>query len=317
MDKNDVIYLKKLIENANVISFDIFDTLLLRKVNTPESIFEIVGNNFSIANFQRMRVEAQQKVSKLLHDLFSFQHANMDEIYDELKKYKLDNIDWDVVKNFEYQVEKDALVQNVEMFSIYEYAKNLKKRIIITSDMYLPACFLKEVLNSAGYYGFNEMYISSNERKAKFDSTLFYRLLKNENIISKSILHIGDNFMSDYQMPKKLGIVAYHYERNINLSKIVDCNDSLIDKGIYNILAKNNEFWYNLGLEVGGPMYCGLYFWLENNLKKIDANKTIYFISRDGFNLWEIYKKINNRKVKYVYTSRRALLLAGIADLSN
>ena len=31
--------LKEAIENANVISFDIFDTLLFRKVNRPEVIF--------------------------------------------------------------------------------------------------------------------------------------------------------------------------------------------------------------------------------------------------------------------------------------
>ena len=36
--------LKEAIENANVISFDIFDTLLFRKVNRPEDIFVMLEN---------------------------------------------------------------------------------------------------------------------------------------------------------------------------------------------------------------------------------------------------------------------------------
>ena len=36
--------LKKKIEQADVVSFDVFDTLILRIVNTPETIFKLVGD---------------------------------------------------------------------------------------------------------------------------------------------------------------------------------------------------------------------------------------------------------------------------------
>ena len=35
------------IDKYDVISFDIFDTLIIRAVNNPKQIFDVVGNNFN------------------------------------------------------------------------------------------------------------------------------------------------------------------------------------------------------------------------------------------------------------------------------
>lgn len=55
----------ELIKNKNVVSFDIFDTLLLRNVAQPIDIFKIldriVKEKFNILNFLKKRVEAEKK----------------------------------------------------------------------------------------------------------------------------------------------------------------------------------------------------------------------------------------------------------------
>ena len=71
-------------------------------------------------------------------------------------------------------------------------------------------------------------------------------------------------------------------------------------------------FWYNFGVEIAGPMYLGLYKWLREETKEAD---TLFFLSRDGFNLYNLFKNRGHNKAEYLYVSRRSLILAGITQL--
>ena len=53
--------LKKKIEQADVVSFDVFDTLILRIVNTPETIFKLVGDVCGIKDYEHIRQVWKQK----------------------------------------------------------------------------------------------------------------------------------------------------------------------------------------------------------------------------------------------------------------
>ena len=128
----------KLIDNAKVVSFDVFDTLLYRKVNTPETIFELIGKHFHINSFKRIRIDAQNEASVRLAPK-GYPHPDMDEIYEVLSEHTEYPVDWNEVKAYEYAIEKDALVGNPETRQIFEYAKKSGKRVVATTDMYLRA----------------------------------------------------------------------------------------------------------------------------------------------------------------------------------
>ena len=49
--------LKSKIDQATLVSFDVFDTLLYRKTNTPETIFDLVGRHFHIDGFRKLRMD--------------------------------------------------------------------------------------------------------------------------------------------------------------------------------------------------------------------------------------------------------------------
>ena len=58
--------LKRLIDQHDVISFDMFDTLVYRKVNLPQDIFDLVDDNvrdfFKVNfNYKKKRIEAEHK----------------------------------------------------------------------------------------------------------------------------------------------------------------------------------------------------------------------------------------------------------------
>lgn len=307
--------LKRLINNATVISFDVFDTLLFRKVNEPETIFELVGKHFGIHGFRKLRVDEQNEASRRVYAKYQYPHADMNEIYEVLAEHTEIPVDWNEVKAYEIQMEKDALVANKEMLDIFLYAKSLGKRIVITSDMYLLAETLSEILEQKGFCGFDYVYCSADEHKAKFNKELFEQLAKKENVPYEEILHIGDKERDDGEYPKSFGMKTFIYRREVDLDKIKNVVSSDIDKGLYKILfQEERSFWYNLGVEVGGPLYMALFPWLLRKTK--ESGKKIFFLSRDGYNLYHIFKEYGYENIEYLYTSRRALTLASIVEMN-
>ena len=57
--------LKENIDKHAVISFDGFDTLLIRKVAEPHDVFRLVEQNLNQVGFARERIEAEELARKL------------------------------------------------------------------------------------------------------------------------------------------------------------------------------------------------------------------------------------------------------------
>lgn len=315
MKEQEKVLLKSKIDKATLISFDIFDTLLFRKTNTPETVFDLIGRHFKIHGFRKLRMDEQNEASRRAYAAYQYPHADMDQIYEVLAEHKEIPVDWNEVKEYEIQLERDALVANREMQEIFLYAKEKGKRVVATSDMYLFAHTLSEFLSEKGFVGMDHVYCSADEHKAKFNRDLFELVAQKENIPYGDILHIGDKERDDGEYPGSYGIETFVYHRDAELEKIKNAADSDVDKGLYKILYDSSKgFWYNLGVEVGGPLYMGLYRYLLK--KAVDEDKKIYFLSRDGYNLYHIFKKQGFENIEYLYTSRRALTLASISQMN-
>ena len=312
MDEKKKAQLKSLIDAAGLVSFDIFDTLLYRKTNTPEIIFDLVGKHFGIHGFRKMRMNAQDEASRRTYAANGYPHADMNEIYGVLSERTEIPVDWKEVKNFEIQIEGDALVANREMLEIFRYAKETGKRVVATSDMYLLADTLRGYLERNGFEGFDYIYCSADEHKAKFNKELFAEVARRENISCEQILHIGDKQRDDVDFPASFGMQTFLVEADADMGKVKDVGGSDVDKGIYKILCDEKKgFWYNLGAEVGGPIYLALYRYLREKA----GDRKIWFLARDGYNLYHILKSMGYENVEYLYVSRRALTLAAITRM--
>ncbi len=306
------------IDQTKLISFDVFDTLLYRRTNTPETIFDLVGKHFGIDGFRRLRMQSQDEASRRVWQKNQYPHADMDEIYEVLAEHTEIPVDWGTVKAYEIQMEKDALTANREMLEIFRYAKAQGKRVVATSDMYLSAQFLCEVLEACGFAGIDHVYCSADEHKAKFNKELFAEVAKQEGVAFADVLHIGDKARDDVEYPQSFGMQAFLYRPDAELDYLNDCTCTDVDKGLYKILAdKKKGFWYNLGALVGGPLYMGLYrFMRERVIRAKEMGQKVYFLSRDGYNLYQLFVRQGFDNVRYLYTSRRALLLACITEMN-
>ena len=59
--------IKQLINEAEIISFDVFDTLLFRITSRPEDIFVLLGQKIGMSGFEEFRKKKQQEISEILH----------------------------------------------------------------------------------------------------------------------------------------------------------------------------------------------------------------------------------------------------------
>ena len=307
--------LKQKIDQATLVSFDIFDTLLFRKTNTPETVFDLIGKHFRIHGFRKLRMDEQNEASRRVYAAYKYPHANMDDIYEVLSEHTEIPVDWNEVKAYEIQLERDALVANKEMLEFFHYAKAQGKRVVATSDMYLTADILSAFLTDNGFDGFDYVYCSADEHKAKFNRDLYEVVAEKEHVSYEEILHIGDKERDDGEFPAAYGIETFVYRNDAQLEKVRNAASSDIDNGLYKILYDAEKgFWYNLGVEVGGPLYMGLYQFLAKKLN--GENKKIYFLSRDGYNLYHILKQQGFENIEYLYISRRALTMAAITEMN-
>lgn len=322
----------------DVISFDIFDTLLFRPFDKPTDLFFIVASELSYPDFARIRqtVEAkarQLKAAKLSNGAIHKNHSaalktvphvsteiNIDEIYTLMEE------ETGIPKEEGMQAELDAELKycyaNPYFLEVFQALSNTGKRIILTSDMYLDSVFLKKLLQHAGY----DMekipcYVSCEQGAAKHDGSLFERVKQLEGK-GKHYIHIGDNPWSDVTQAKKHGFDAMFYP-NVNTkgrlyrAEEMSAITGSMYRGIVNAHLHNGLKQYTIpyeyGFVYGGLFVIGYCRFIHDYVKQHNIDK-ILFLARDGDVLQKVYQKIYPKEVtEYAYWSRlcAAKLTAG------
>lgn len=218
--KNEV-ELKKIIDQYEAISFDLFDTLIMRKTLYPVDVFDLVENKIkekgiSIANFKKKRRTAE----------LESKGGNIYRIYDQLRK----NIDISkeesmIILQEEIECERQCLIPRLTMIEIMNYAIQSGKIVNIISDMYLPSSVIEPILNKLGIIGYNKLYISCEYGVWKGNGLFqIYR----EDIGDIKCLHIGDDLFADVISPKKYGIDSYEIKSAFEMLKISSIRKLLI-----------------------------------------------------------------------------------------
>ena len=298
----------KEIDNYDYVSFDVFDTLLVRKCGDPKNIFylmqrELSRNNSKFNNFAKERVKSEVLARRISKD----DEISIEDIYHELKKVYSDaNVD--NIKSLELEIEK--------------------KKIIIISDMYLPDTFIQELLSNNGFKSITKIYVSSKEKLTKHSGALFSRVLDDLDIKCGQLLHIGDNERSDYLVPKSMGIEAIKIENTYSEELVDICKSCPVkvkkyskELEILNSFALNSikykeegkklSQFYKIGYLTEGPLLYGFSKWLNSGFEKYKIKKA-FFLSRDGMIMkkaFDCFNKQSSIQDIYMYASRRAVIV--------
>ncbi len=301
----------------DVISFDVFDTLVLRPFSSPTDLFYIVGMKLNYLDFERIRREmewsARQKAKETNHKSYEI---TLSQIYEELEE--MAGIPREKGIQFEIDTELSYCFGNPYMLEVFACLADSGKTIVCTSDMYLPKETIKAIVEKCGYKGISEYFISCEYQASKGDGKLF-AIVKDAYGADKKYVHVGDNRISDVEIAKKCGFVPEYY-RNVNLAgKPYRAEDmsvvtGSVYRGIVNSHIHNglNSFSkaYEVGFIYGGLFVLGYCKWIHRYVTNHNIDK-ILFLSRDGDVLNQVYnilypKECEMGKAEYVYWSRLA-----------
>lgn len=275
-----------------LVSLDVFDTAIFRKVFSPTDIFNIVEETLG-SNFKALRIEAQDKARS--KSIF----YNIADIYKEMK----------VPFNPKEEIKAEYIncYANPDILDLY---KKAEADYIFISDMYLPEVVIKSMLEKCGYKN-PRVFVSCDLKAMKADGKLFKKV---EEILGRKISkHIGDNYGCDIMGAQKaeikevefIGPAIYNREvitpvlRNVKLRKL------LIDNEL-----SNKSIEEKIGYQFA-PLALAF---TKVVLEEATDNQTIFFNARDSFIMYVIARWIfkTKKKIKYCRFSRKSCLFADV-----
>ena len=291
------------IENADVISFDIFDTLIGRKVLAPEDIFSFVEMECHIPGFAAARAEAQN----------NRQNWSLQEIYyDVAGILSLTSEQLDQAMGKELAVEKKLSYVRPDVYRMFCQAHSLGKTIILCSDMYLSEETLGSWLKEFGICGYQKIYVSCEHRTGKTER-LFFQAAKENN---GTILHIGDDQEAD-RACEKAGIQYLYYPSDLQRAYTRldrsghESTWSLAERTVCGIsiaaMYSEEDRLRRFAKAIVAPILIGYTGWFIHQVRR-QAYDGVLFFARDGYLVKKLFDFLTGGTIPsvYFYTSRHA-----------
>lgn len=298
-------------------SFDVFDTVITRTTYKPRGIFALMGDCYD------NRILAEENARKKFIS-GEIQDVTLDRIYDEFEKLTGRNL-----KEKELQTEYE---QSLPVRQTIDRIKSLLRkgeRVVLISDMYLSESDIRKLLlKHDEIFADIPIYVSSEYLKTKLSGDLYRVVAKREKADFKNWIHIGDNPVSDVNVPKELGIQTEffswkNYCRWLEIA-IGEMKDNIQAEYIFgataNLLSMNNpkDFAYEAGAGYAAPVLYPYVKWVVEQAAGMGIKK-LFFVARDGYILKKMADKIIagnglNISTEYIFGSRRAWRLPAVTD---
>lgn len=214
------VILKYILKHFQIVSFDIFDTLIERNVHKPTDIFQITGEKvlgeIRGQEFCENRVYAETCArQKQINN-----EVTLEQIYNELVKvYASDIIE--MLKKMEIQIELENCHKKETMFPFYKKCMETGKSIFLISDMYLPQKVIEQMLKKCEIEHYQKLYISNVYGKNKLSGELFQKVLKDNKINPSEMIHIGDSVKADFLGARKKGIHSILIGRKNRFERLI------------------------------------------------------------------------------------------------
>jgi predicted HAD superfamily hydrolase len=266
---------------AAAVSFDFFDTLFVRPLLDPEDAFDLLGNRFGIRNFRRMRRAAQAAAFRRMR-ASGRREITLEEIYACFDPLAVSSAE---LMRAEYEFELSLVQPNSELIGVFERIVASGKQVVLTSDMYLPTHFFSE---SFRRHGLPEvpMFISADRNATKRDSGELFDVVAGElGLAPNSILHIGDNPLSDIRQARAKGLTTFHYtEQRRPPALHTYMPEASLARGLLRRHGSRIEAGSlrELGFLYGGPAAIGFLDWIVERARG-DGIDHVLFLARDGY----------------------------------
>lgn len=328
---------------------DLFDTLVLRPFLTPDGARAYLAHcaeaRFGVPGFARMRARAETRARSL-----AGQDPCLDSIYHALGELA-DARDLPIqeLKALELELEARHLTPRASVVRALS-AVDVADGLVALSDMYFDSDTLKDVLPKGVAELPARMLVSCETGLRKDSDRLWETLPRDLGVAAQHLLHVGDNELSDIQLPRKHGLPApVHIVRP---SALLDVHPALrpLRPARFDSAPWPDQLWLGLlvnrfaekmdatperwipkplldprdvGYCVLGPLLVDYLLWVTR-LARERRSDAILFLSREGYLLSKAFSRLqaivpslSHVSGCYFLTSRRASGMASLRTSSD
>jgi FMN phosphatase YigB (HAD superfamily) len=329
--------------DTKCVSFDVFDTCLARRVAAATEVFRRVGHRIAerggerhpedfAAQFIEWRCQAERRARA--HS--GKEDLRLREIWEELRKMASTALAGADGPALEIEAERSVLGAIPWTRERAARERNLGRRILFISDMYLPAEFLRECLRVHGFFQEGDgLYVSGEIGLTKWSGNLFRHVLGEEKLAPAELLHVGDHALADREVPRRLGIAVDpiehprpHPAESLLLRRRPHRAERWIESAgkirFIRLTSAGAAPSADLGLQTLveghlGPLLCLWGHWILRQARE-DRIERLYFASRDARLAWTVCRKLSAATgagidCRYLHISRQAVYLPSALDL--
>lgn len=283
-------------------TFDVFDTLLARRVLNPKGIFILMQSQihnemdawkipeYYIDHFADFRIEAEKECRNHAR-YYGKEEISIKQIYDVLA-YMLgisEHVKCDLM-------ELEILLEIENSLPIIENIEKLKKAmqsddVVLISDMYLPMNVIKKMLvNIDKIFENIPLMVSCEYGKTKASGRLFEIFLKQYEVDPANWKHYGDNFVNDGTVVSSLGgEFEIYFPKEVYTPGILN-SISGYNRPEFEIMAGSIGYIYdakksdafNVGVKWASPILFGYALWLIKQSVRQNIDH-LFFVMRDGY----------------------------------
>ena len=210
--------------SVEVVSFDVFDTLLVRPFFAPTDLFDFL--DFYVRDllglpdrigFKQRRIEAESMARERLCGNDS-EDVTLLDIYGVLEELvPLSSEQLELVMRREIALELKYCRPRQAAKALFDLALHAGKMVVAASDMYLPLPVIRELLSANGYDGIGQVFLSNDRKRTKGTGNLYALMAEELGVETERIFHIGDNLEADVHQAQRCGLQAAHFPRCADL----------------------------------------------------------------------------------------------------
>jgi len=321
-----VSYGNTLLEQFDTVSFDVFDTLLVRRIHDPDLVKPPVAQyiaDLATANGHELDWETAQdcrdrhETALRAHTAETFvdhearyelfMRSMLEELFQGDTRANIDTL-YQQVRHYELKIENAMLVPRAGFADWLATLHSQGKRVLVISDMYLSAAEIAELLKHAGLSQYiHEIISSADSFLCKASGKAYEMLAEKFELSPERWIHVGDHPISD-------GIRAI--EAGLTHALVLQDPEERRRKAIarhywhYGIYRK---FWvgrtlqqfmapmeaenqpcsdmYMAGYNFFGPLMGVFIQSIAEHCQKRNISK-IFFLSREGWMFKQIWEKV-------------------------
>ena len=209
---------------VKVLSLDVFDTCLFRRVPDPVDAFPLVGRRLAERGslveyidprgFKALRRAAEARARGARRESGRGVEVTLEEIYAQIPSRIFFDASTEELASVEVEVERELLAPDVDVLELVRFARERGKRAVGVSDTYFSELAMRAFLHPyfTGDSQLDGLFVSSTHGTGKGDGLLDI-VLAELGVAPGELVHVGDNEAADVESPRRHGIRAVWFER--------------------------------------------------------------------------------------------------------